>query len=858
MRKTTVAKTAGAVAGAALIGLIALGGGIVGAWYYTEPGLPQAETIRDIPLQIPLRVYSRDGRLLAEIGEQRRIPVAFEDIPQHVVEAFIAAEDGRFFEHPGIDYQGVARAAVNFAVSGSRSQGGSTITQQLARDYFLTRERRFTRKIREAFLAWRIEKEFDKPEILAMFLNKMFFGQRAYGVAAAAQVYFGKELDELNVAEAATLAGVLPAPSLYNPVSGPRDAERRRGYVLRRMHELDFIDGETYREALDYPLESRIHGAAVELDAPYLAEMVRQEMIARYGSEIYSAGYKVVTTLDSELQIAAVDALRNGLLEYDRRHGYRGPLAHFELDAQTLDTERLPPALAQALADYPETGGLVPALVLALGEDDSARVLLASGDEVRLPWFGIRWAKPYIDDDRTGEPPENVGEVLEPGDVIYAMPTAGGEWALAQVPRAQGAIVALDPEDGAIVALSGGFDYAASKYNRAVQTKRQPGSAFKPFIYSAALENGFTAATVVNDAPVVLDSAQYEGTWRPKNYSGRFHGPTRLREALVRSLNLVSVRVLMKTGLSNALRHLRRFGFDAAGLPRDLSLALGSGAASPLDMAAGFAVFANGGYAVEPYFIDHVIDVGGEVIWRAEPAVVCAECEPPEEPEPREFEPGESEPDELTADGSAAQSGSRPRRPSAAADIIDKADRYRPDAAEAPELYQGLELAPRVLSPQNAYLVSDMMRDVIRRGTGRRALRLGRSDLSGKTGTSNDRRDAWFGGFNADLVATAWIGFDEDRPLGGREEGSRTALPVWMHFMEQALAGVPENPLPQPEGLVTVRISPATGEPAGANDADFVFETFREGEVPRRSVTSRAEDIYNDPLNSNEIEEPLF
>jgi penicillin-binding protein 1A len=850
------------LAGTMVILALCVTAGVIGAYHYTLASLPEAATIRDIPLQIPLRVYSRDGRLIAEIGEQRRIPVDYEQIPEHVVQAFLAAEDDRFFEHPGIDYQGVLRAGLNFLATGSRSQGGSTITQQLARDYFLSRERLFTRKIREAFLAWKIEQEFSKEEILAMFLNKMFFGQRAYGVAAASRVYFNKNLDEINAAEAATLAGLLQAPSAYNPVRSPEKATARRSYVLRRMRELDFLSEAEYAAGMEYPMESRLYGPAVELTAPYLAEMVRREMLDRYGPGIYSGGYRVTTTLDASLQTAAVYAVRNGLLEYDRRHGYRGPLARLELPVPAGGDEGtngaggegypgIPPEVLQALEDYPEPGGLRVGVVVGLGDDDSAAVALRRDRVVRVPWSGISWAKRYIDDDRIGAAPESVDEVLAVGDVIYVMPTVSDIWALAQLPAAQGSLVAMDPHDGAVVSLVGGFDYAASKFNRAVQIRRQPGSAFKPFIYSAALENGFTTATIVNDTPVVFESEELEGPWKPINYSGKFYGPVRLREALYRSLNLASVRVLIGTGLGDAVPHIRGFGFAEEAVPYNYSLALGSGAVSPLDMARGYSVFANGGYRVEPYFIDRIEDSSGRVLYRADPPRVCPECEYDEEL-------AEIDADPFT-DPLANGRGNPAGDPLASVDALEQPTLdWRPTANEDPRFYAGIRLAERVITSENAFLVADMMHDVIRRGTGRRARALGRDDLYGKTGTSNDRRDAWFGGFNADLVAVTWVGFDEDKPLGAGEEGSRTALPVWMHFMERALDDAPRAVVEEPDGLVTVRVSAETGRPVGADDANFIFEKFRVGNEPEAGTIGGADEIYNDTGSRGDIEEPIF
>ena len=825
-RRTKALKSVIVLLGLGISAAIGSASAVIGAYYYVQPGLPAAETIRDIPLQIPLRVFSRDGHLISEIGERRRILVTYEDLPKHVVDAFVAAEDQRFFEHPGIDYRGILRGIVELITTGDPT-GGSTLTQQLARDYFLTRERRYTRKLREAFLAYKIEQEFTKQQIMALFLNKMFFGQRAYGVAAAAQVYFNKNLEDINAAEAATLAGVLPAPSRYNPVYSAANAERRRGYVLGRMRSLGYIDEASYEEAVAYPMESKLYGAAVELNAPYVAEMVRSEMLKRYGEETYTAGYQVVTALDSRLQKAANYALRNGLLEFTRRRGYRGPITNIELGEALLTApfEDWPIEIRERLEQY-APGGLSVALVTALADDNSASIIFRGGITATLPWGGISWAKPFIDRETAGEPPETVADVLAVGDLVYVMPTANDNWALAQVPDAQGAVVSIDPYDGAVNALTGGFDFTTSKFNRARQAYRQPGSSFKPFIYSAALEHGNTAATVVLDAPVVINSSELEAVWRPINYSGRFYGPTRMREALVRSMNLVSVRLLLfETGIGNAIRHLENFGFGDAALIRNGSLALGGGQASPLDMAQGYATLANGGHAVKPYVIDAIYGPEGETLYRAEPAVVCDACFV--DTQDVELKPGSSE--QMTLE-----------------EMADVALEYRPDATVAPELFENVTVAPQVISPQNAYIVQDMMRDVIRRGTGVRANALGRRDLSGKTGTSNDRRDAWFGGFNGDLAAVVWVGYDDDLPLGPGEEGSRTALPIWVEFARIAFRGVRENQMPMPEGIVSQRIDRETGCPARAGQLNTTWEIFREGHVPECESVEDLPDIFND------------
>jgi penicillin-binding protein 1A len=831
---------------------IALGvtAGIVGAWHYVSPGLPAAETIRDIPLQIPLRVFSRDGRLIEEVGERRRIIVSYDELQPHVVNAFVAAEDSRFFSHPGVDPIGIARAGVNYLRSGSRGQGGSTITQQLARDYFLTRERLFSRKLREAFLAWKIEQEFSKQEIMALFLNKMFFGQRAYGVAAAAQVYFGKPLANITISEAAILAGVLPAPSFYNPVRSPANARMRRDYVLGRMLDLDYIDRATYDEAMAEPVMSKLHGTATELSAPYVAEMVRREMLERFGEDTYSAGYKVVTTLDSTMQRGANYALRNGLLEFSRRRGYQGPVAHVEIAPEVLSTpyDDWPEEAQLALDGYGSPGGLLIAMVVSLNDDNSAGIVLHDGTRTTLPWYGISWARRYIDAETRGPVPRSVGEVLAVGDIIYIMPIQAGGYALAQAPRVQGAVVSLDPNDGAITSLAGGFDFSISKYNRVTQASRQPGSSFKPFIYSAALEHGSTAATLLLDAPVVINSSELEAVWRPVNYTGRFYGEQRMREALVRSMNLASVRLLLNnTGIGNTVRHLEPFGFGPATLIRNGSLALGGGNATPLDMAQAYATFANGGYAVKPYVIDAIFGPNDEVLYRAEPDIVCERCVPEQIIDAAEnlgddentfesMEPAESQ-EELNTAPSEMQ----------LLRMAEVAETYKPDAKQAPELYAHVKLAPRIISAQNAYIISDMMRDVIQRGTGRRARVLGRRDLSGKTGTSNDRRDAWFAGFNGDMSSIVWVGYDNYDPLGPGEEGSRTALPVWVEFARIALTGAPEHQLPMPEGIVNVRISRSTGCIADFRTppADLMFEIFRVGHEPDCEQVEEPDDVFN-------------
>lgn len=823
-----------ALLGLALTLLIAAGAAGAAAWYFLSPGLPSVETIRDVPLQMPLRVYSRDGRLIAQLGEFRRTPVRHVDIPDVVVQAVLAAEDDRFFEHPGFDYQGLVRAGTNLLLTGQRTQGGSTITQQLARAYFLTPERTFVRKAKEILLALQIERAFSKEEILALYLNKIFLGQRAYGIAAAAEVYFGKGLHQLTIAEAALLAGIPKAPSLLNPVSDPERARERRGYVLRRMLELSFIDEDEYEAAVLSPVESRLHGPDIELDAPYIAEMVRAEMVARFGADATSAGYRVVTTVDSRLQADADRALRTTLLEYDRRHGFRGPLERDVLGRldSTLPRET---ALQRLLDAYPAHPDLFPAVVTSLRGDNSANLFVHDIGDVTVPWSGLRW-RAWVDDDTVGSTPQTAADMVAVGDVVYLLRTVNRGWLLAQLPSVQGALVALDPMDGATVALSGGYDFFASKFNRAVQAKRQPGSSFKPFVYSAALELGFTPATVINDAPIVFESANPDQeVWRPENNTGRFYGPTRFREALVQSLNLVSIRILLRTGVEPVIRHIKPFGLPDSVMPRNPTMVLGSGAAAPRDMAAGFAGFANGGHRVAPYLVERIEDAHGVTVFDAPRKLVCQTCveqwaSDAQQPAPTAmaspFPPASSLPE-----GPATRPGQEIPLYQDAAEMMAHAGNWQPTVNEAPEFLADSEQAPRIITAENAYLMYDIMRDVIRKGTGRRALALGRSDLAGKTGTSNDRRDAWFSGFNAGLVATAWVGFDQERTLGAREEGSRTALPMWMYFMADALKGQPEAPLPRPAGVVTARISADTGLLALASTPDAMFELFRESDL---------------------------
>jgi penicillin-binding protein 1A len=785
---------------------------MLGTFYFLKPTLPNVEALKNLQLQVPLRVYSRDGHLLGQIGEQRRVPVRFEEIPAVVIRAVLAAEDDRFFEHPGIDWQGMLRAVVVYATTLDASQGGSTLTQQLVRTTLISRERKLRRKLREIFLSLQLENELSKREILTLFINTQFLGQRAYGFAAGAETYFGKRIADLSIPEAALLAGILQAPSRFNPIASPTHAKQRRAYVLRRMFELGYIDEAAYRSAMAAPVATELYGPRVEVDAPYVAELVRLALAKDYGERLYSDGFRVITTIDSRMQRTADVALRSAVLEYDRRHGYRGPAARLTSLLGADDAH-----IDEGLARFPAVGGLMPGLVVGV-DGKTIQVRTRARGAVEVHWDSMQWAR-SAQNGAVGPAPRSPSQVVSRGDVVYVLPAAAGTALFAQRPVVQGAIVALDPNDGSILALSGGFDYYSAGFNRVTQARRQPGSAFKPFVYSAALEKGFTPASVILDAPVVFDSGD-AGDWRPENNEGRFYGPTRLREALVRSRNLVSIRIMRSLGIEYTLDYMQRFGFPVRNLPRDLTAALGTAQLSPLEVATGYSVFANGGYRVEPYLIDRVENARGETLVRADPKIVCRDCagEASTGIRPGELAGTERAPPTVVA---AHGTGTVLSMTDAAGALpqIDKARR-----------------APAVISAANAFIMTDMMRDVIQRGTARRALALNRSDIAGKTGTTNDRRDAWFSGFNPDIVTTVWIGFDQERSLGDSEEGSRTALPMWIYFMREALAGRPERRLPTPEGVVTARVDAASGRLAAAEDPAAIFEYFLADHVPTQST----------------------
>ncbi|VAW57164.1 Multimodular transpeptidase-transglycosylase [hydrothermal vent metagenome] len=830
--------------------------GALSLYLYLEPKLPSIEGLSDIQLQVPLRIYSSDGGVIAEYGEKRRSPKAIKDIPLKLRQAFLAAEDDRFYEHPGVDYQGILRAVLVLATTGKRGQGGSTITMQLARNFYLSREKTFARKLNEIFLALNIEQKLSKDQILELYLNKIYLGNRAYGVSAASRVYYGKPMSELNLAQLAMIAGLPKAPSRYNPIVNPSRALIRRNYVLKRMLILGFISEPDMRFAKAQPATAGLHDSTVDVSASYVAEMVRAEISRQFGENAYSDGLKVYTTINGRLQKAANMSLRHALRAYDRRHGYRGAKQHIDLNSAgndlTLDDSEA--IWREAVEDLSTVGGLHPALVLEVSEQ-SARVYLRGGRLINLGWDGLKWARPFIDRNAQGKKPEQASDILITGDIIRIYKEEG-EWVLGQIPEVQGAITSVRSNDGALQALVGGYDFHHSKFNRATQAKRQAGSSFKPFIYSAALSRDYTAATLINDAPVVFHDPALEGTWRPENYSGKFFGPTRLRVALYKSRNLVSIRILRAIGVRYATTFAEQFGFNSKLLPHDLSLALGSGEVSPLQLSMGYSVLSNGGYKVKPYFIQRIEDINGKILFEAEPEVACVSCEL----EARGIVLSEQSnlfSENTTADTLNSDTLFNEILPEHNMEADEQDETIQEEALELSSLnYKLPKQAGRAVDPRIIYIMNTILKDVIVRGTGRRARVLGRSDLHGKTGTTNDQKDAWFNGFNHKLVATVWVGFDQQQQsLGNYETGSKAALPMWIEFMKAALDGEAETEMERPEGLVNVKINSETGELANANDDNVVFEVFREELAPKKVMQSR---LPSNTENKGDIPEQLF
>jgi penicillin-binding protein 1A len=748
---------------------------LAGVSYYMTFQLPSVEELNTIQLRVPLQIFTHDHKLIAEYGEIRRIPLPYEQIPKSLIAAVLATEDQRYFQHPGIDLPGLMRATIKLITTGRKEEGGSTITMQVARSFYLKPNKTFGRKLREILLALKIEHKLNKQKILELYLNTIFLGTRAYGVEAAAEVYYGKPLNQLTIDQYAVLAGLPKAPSALNPLSNPKASLKRRNHVLGRMRELNYIDEKTYQTALNAPLNARYHDLQIEVKAPYVGELVRQQLQQLYGDRIYTDNFKVYTTIDSRLQHTANQAVRDGLLAYDQRHGYRGPEQNWG-----------PPGLKQMeewekkLSKISVINHLEPAAVTDIATH-SMTVLRANGSLVIVPWEGLAWARKQINPDYLGPRPKTADTIVSLGDVVRIIENPQGRWRLAQIPQAEAGFIALNSDNSSILALVGGFDYQRSNFNRITSANRQPGSSFKPFIYSAALEKGYTLATVINDAPIVVENPSDNSLWRPQNDEHEFHGPTRLRDALTLSRNLVSIRLLDLTGLPYTIDYLQRFGFSANQLPSGLSLALGTPVVTPLQMAAAYAIFANGGYKVAPFTVDSVYDGQGKLLYQAQPPSACVDC-----------------------GGQTVPGHTYPRR---------------------------------AISAQNAFLMTSTLHDVIERGTATLARSLQRKDLAGKTGTTQNQVDAWFAGYNREITAVAWVGYDQaQRSL--HEWGRQAALPLWIEFMQSALKDRPEYPIEQPPGIVTARIDPLTGKRAGASDPTGIFEYFMVPYVPEKDSSA--------------------
>jgi penicillin-binding protein 1A len=784
-----------------------------GAFLYLSPSLPSVDALRSVELQIPLRVFSSDGKLIAEFGEMRRSPIKFAEIPPHFIQALLSAEDDNFENHYGVDPSSLMRAASQLVRSGHIQTGGSTITMQVAKNYFLTSERSFSRKITEILLALQIERQLTKDEILELYVNKIYLGNRAYGIEAAAQVYYGKSIRDVSLAQMAMIAGLPKAPSRFNPLANPVRSKERRDWILGRMFRLGKIDEASYNAAIGEPLNASYHVPTPEVSAPWIAEMARAEMVGRYGSEAYTQGFNVTTTVPSNLQEDANHAISSGLIAYDQRHGYRGPEAR--LPGKT------PREWAQELTRQRPLNGLEPAIVTKV---DKTGIVVLTRDDKQEPiaWDSMKWARPFMNTNSVGRTPVQPSDVAQVGDLIRVQRQDDDTLKFSQVPTVQSALVSLDPRTGAIRALVGGFSFEQSNYNRAMQAKRQPGSSFKPFIYSAALDKGYTPASLVNDAPIVFVDESVDKVWRPKNDTNTFLGPIRLREALYKSRNLVSIRVLQSMGVDSTIDYISKFGFNKQDLPRNLSLALGTATLTPMEIATGWSVFANGGYKVSPYLIERIDSRNGETLFRANPPTVPA--------------------DEIAAaTPQAAPAGTTTVSAPIAVDAT-----LTPGAAPAPVI------AERIIDGRTAFILTSMLEDVIKKGTGRRAMALGRTDLAGKTGTTNDSKDAWFSGYNADYMTTVWSGFDQPETLGRHEFGGTVSLPIWMTYMAAALKDKPAHVQPEPEGILSLRVDPISGRAAAPGTPGAYFELFKSEDTPPSNSEFGGGSAPGSPLPADE------
>ncbi|MGB0359967.1 MAG: penicillin-binding protein 1A, partial [Endozoicomonas sp.] len=802
------------------------------AYLYLSPSLPPIDSLRDAKLQTPLRVYSQDNLLIAEFGEKRRSPIDFENTPKSLTKAFMAAEDDRFYSHPGVDIIGLMRAAVQLVSTGSIQSGGSTITMQVAKNFFLSHERVFSRKFNEILLALQIERQLSKDEIFELYLNKIYLGHRSYGVEAAAQVYYGKSVNELNLAQIAMIAGLPKAPSRYNPINDPKRALIRRNWILGRMRDHGYITETDFRDAVTQPVTASYHGAKIELQAPYVAEMVRQKMFEQYGPETYTEGFKVYTTIDGRLQQAANIAVTNGLMAYSERHGYKGPITNLIESAPEIDWQT-------QLNKTSNLGILQPAIVTTV-DDKQAFIRLKNDDTGTILWDNMSWARPFLTVNSMGATPKKPADILKSGDQIWVIVTDQDEFRLAQEPQAQSALISMHPDNGAVLALVGGYNFYDSMYNRATQAIRQAGSSFKPFVYASAIANGMTAATIINDAPIVFDDAQLEDSWRPNNDNMKFNGPMRLREGLYRSRNLVSIRVLRQTGINNTIHFLKQIGFKESSLSKDLSLSLGNVSMTPMELATGYAVLANGGYQVEPYFITR-IETEDEVLFEVRPVLACdSDCAI----QLAEGKDVVEEPAENSTDFEFTELTLTENTLNEAIFLREEEQKEKP------------KIANSVMSPQVNFIINDILQDVIWKGTGRRAKALKRHDIGGKTGTTNNSKDAWFVGFNPDILTAVWVGMDDYSTLGRWEYGANAALPTWLEYMKVALDGKPEIKRPQPEGLVTLKISRETGKLATLGDPNAIFEIFRKELVPQQ-VSDETTPSLND-INEEIAPDDLF
>ncbi|MGI2172971.1 penicillin-binding protein 1A [Shewanella ulleungensis] len=835
---------------------------ITAAYFYVLPDLPDVNSLKTVQLQTPLRIYSQDGKLISQFGEKRRIPVEYDEVPVQLINAVLDTEDARFFEHRGIDPIGIIRAATILITTGKKSQGASTITQQVARGFFLSNEKTYIRKVKEIFLALKIEKALTKKEILALYLNRSFLGNRAYGVGAAAQVYYGKELNQLSLPEMAMIAGLPQAPSAANPIRNPERAIARRNWVLSRMLEKRNITQAEYEEAINSPSTAKYHGAEIDLYAPYVSEMARDYMIQKYGEEAaYTNGYNVYTTISSDLQLMAQESLRDNVFAYDQRHGYRGATAELWTDSPLQRDE-----IIDRLQRTSSMQGIIPAAVMNVSEQQ-AQVLDSDGQLITLEWKGLKWARKFISDKRQGLPPKQASDILTAGQQVWIR-NNGKHWQLSQIPLVSSATVSLEPHNGAIKTLVGGFSFSQSQFNRVTQAKRQLGSNIKPFIYAAALEKDYTLATLINNAPINKPDTRQGTAWRPKNSPDIYGGPTRLRVGLAQSINVMSVRAMRHAGLDNTIKELVKFGFDPNDLPRNESLALGSPSVTPLQVATAFNVFANGGYLVEPYFIDHVTDGYDNMIEQTIPAIACDMPQDTAQAVIVVDDPFAAMADEL----------SQPQieQPFATQET-DELDTQTAliTAEENVCSNPKARFAKKVVSEQTAFLITEALKSVIwgggdwSHGTGwngtawRAAKLIKRHDIAGKTGTTNEARDTWFSGFNPTLTATFWVGFDDHgRQLGrsswvangepdqisGGEAGAKTAGPGWNDFMNKALAGTAEYAVIPPKGIVSARIDLATGKLTRKTDHTTEFEYFVEGTEPKEYVpdTQQNGDIFID------------